>query len=230
MYHWIMTLLSKFDHPAIVTKKTILDDKHFIITFRPDEKINFLPGQYLSVVLDGKRPAPFSIASSTAQYDIELGIGVHGEVTTALRDTPVGTRVILRGPFGRFTLQDQKKVCFLSGGVGLTPFVSMLRSLRDAHSDVDAILLASSKRKTQFLWPDELLTMRVPQRVVFTLTEEQNSAFPHGRIDAAFVRKYVPDFEQRTFYACGPDAFITAMFSVLKELGIDEARMVKEAW
>lgn len=220
----------RFDHPAVVVAKDNVDDRHFTILFRPDERFSFVPGQYVSVVLEGRRPAPFSIASSTASGDIELGIGVHGEVTTALRDITVGTRVVLRGPFGRFVLKGDPKVCFLSGGVGITPFASMLRSLRDSSGTTDAVLLASAKCRTQLLWPDELSALRPPLRAVFTLTQERDPSFLSGRIDEDFVRTHVPDFAERTFYACGPPAFIDAMFAVLKGLGVPEERLVKEAW
>jgi len=223
-------MMTKFDHPAVVLKREIIDERHLIITFRPAQKIEFVPGQYLSIVMEGMRPTPFSIASSTAQHDIEFGIGVYGESTTALRDIPIGTKVILRGPFGRFTLHDERRVCLLAGGVGITPFASMLRSLRDTGSDVDVVLLASGKQKRQILWFDELSALRPPLRAVFTLTEEQDPSLHHGRIDAAFIREHVPDFAQRTFYACGPPMFVDVMFAAFKELGVPEERMIKEAW
>lgn len=222
--------LGRFDREAVVVEKNIVDDEHFTIVFRPHSPITFIPGQYVSVILDGMRPAPFSIANSAAQEDIELGIGVHGAVTTALRDTPLGTTVVLRGPFGRFTLGDEKKVCFLSGGVGITPFASMLRSLRDTEGTIDAVLLASAKHRAQLLWADELLALRPPLRAVLTLTQERDPALHHGRIDAAFIQAQVPDFAERTFYACGPAAFIDAVFAALARLGVPPERMRKEAW
>lgn len=222
--------LGRFDREAVVIEKNIVDDAHFTILFRPHNPMTFIPGQYVSVILDDMRPAPFSIASSARRGDIELGIGVHGAVTTALRDTTIGTTVVLRGPFGRFTLGDEKKVCFLAGGVGITPFASMLRTLRDAGGATDAVLLASAKHRAQLLWADEFLALRPPLRAVLTLTQEHDPMLHHGRIDAAFIRSQVPDFAERTFYACGPAAFIDAVFAALAELGVQPERMRKEAW
>ena len=92
------------------------------------------------------------------------------------------------------------------------------------------MLLASAKHRRQFLWADEFLALRSPLRVVFTLTQEHDPLLHHGRIDAAFIRAQVPDFAERTFYACGPAAFIDAVFVALAELGVSPERMRKEAW
>jgi ferredoxin-NADP reductase len=224
-------MLTKFDHPAVVVKKEMYGDALFTITFKPETKIEFLPGQYVSVVIEGKRPAPFSIASSTQDGGVELGIGVRGEVTAAIRDLEVGASVILRGPFGRFTLGDDKKICLIAGGVGVTPFVSMMRSLRDTKSDIDAVLVYSTKKKESILWHDELLAFTTPLRTIYTLTGEHASRpYLCGRITRELITSEIPDYAGRVFYLCGPDVFISAMVALLGELGIPEEGIKRESW
>jgi len=202
-----------------------------------DKKINFIAGQYVSVIYPGTHPAPFSIASSPENHDIvELGIEITGgPVTSKLKDAKVGDKAVLRGPFGTFTLAGEKKVCFLAGGVGVTPFMSMLRWIRDTNQDVKATLFYSCKVEKQFLWLDELEQMALSHvniRIFPTITKEAPADWIHktGRINETMIRECLPDFMEHTFYSCGPPALIEAMFTMLKSMGVSENNLKKEKW
>ena len=228
-----------FDNYActIVSVKDQMDNLR-IIQFRlDDKKIDFIAGQYVSVILEGVRPAPFSIASSPILHNtIELGIEITGgPVTSKIKQAVVGDKAVLRGPFGTFVLKDEKKVCFLAGGVGITPFMSMLRWMRDTNQDIHATLIYSCRQEQQFLWIKELeeMTHICPNiKIVLTCTRETPADWKHhlGRIDEKMVKEVLPDFMENTFYSCGPPVLIDAMFDLLKKMGVPENQCKKEDW
>jgi glycine betaine catabolism B len=210
-----------------------------VFKFKLDNKsINFTAGQYVSVIYPGAHPAPFSIASSPQIHDeIELGIEITGgPVTSKLKQAKVGDKAVLRGPFGTFVLQGEKKVCFLAGGVGITPFMCMLRWIRDTNqNDIQATLFYSCRVKQQFLWLPELEQMQREHpniKIVLTVTRETPPDWKHrtGRIDERMIRETIPDFVEHTFYSCGPPALIDGMFGMLKALGVPDEKMKKEKW
>jgi glycine betaine catabolism B len=228
------------NYDAVVTKITRQMDDLYIyeFTITPPKQANFIAGQYMSLIVPGSTPAPFSIASSPARHDvIELGIEITGGPhTSKIKLLKEGDHVILRGPFGTFVMQGEKKVCYLAGGVGITPFMSMLRWIRDTHQDdIQATLFYSCKTKDQFLWPDELEQMTKTHtniRVILTVTREDPPGWLHekGRINPEMIKGFMPDYLEHTFYSCGPPNLIDAMFGILKEMGVPEDRLKREKW
>jgi len=210
-----------------------------VFTFElPEEKeIHFIPGQYMSWVTPDAGPAPFSIASSPAdRKHLEFAIQVTGGKHTAyIKERAIGDHAILRGPFGRFVMENEKKVAFLAGGVGITPFMSMLRAIRDLKLDVKATLFWSCKSAAEFEWTEELTAMErdCPNiKVHLTLTGEKPAVWEHhtGRINDAMIVAAVPDWQETTFYSCGPPALIEAMATTLKNIGLPDTQFKREKW
>ena len=206
--------------------------------FKLDKPIHFTAGQYVSVVVPNHaKPAPFSIASSPEDHDtLDLGVEIVGEVTTAMSQLQPGDVVTLKGPFGNFVIPDtQRKVCFLAGGVGITPFMCMLRWIRDTSPDKHAVLFYSCKTKDQFMWAEELEEMHKSNaniKVVFTLTKEEPGEMrcETGRISEQMIREQLPDFKEYMFFSCGPPGLIDAMFQLLASMGVQQDMLKREAW
>lgn len=201
------------------------------------KQINFLAGQYVSLIVPGSTPAPFSIASSPEVHTmIELGIEITGGPhTSKIKELKEGDHATLRGPFGNFVLQGEKKVAFLAGGVGITPFICMLRWITETNQQIDATLFYSCKGRLNFLWLEELeeMTRKYPNvHLVATCTRETPEGWKHklGRINAQMIKEALPDYSEYTFYSCGPPVLIEAMFNTLKEMGVPEEKLKREKW
>lgn len=228
----------KFDtYQATITRMETHHSGLWEFDFALDKPMEFKAGQYVSVYLPQMTPAPFSIASSPAStQDIVLGIEVVGPVTTALSRMKPGDAVTLKGPFGNFTIDaHQRKVCLLAGGIGITPFMSMLRWIRDTSPDKHAALFYSCKAKDQFMWLSELEEMQEKHdsiKAVLTCTREEPRGWAHrcGRISEEMIRKELPDYDEYVFYTCGPPGLINAMFSLLEGMGVPKERIKREAW
>lgn len=204
--------------------------------FELEKPMEFIAGQYASIIVPGhKKPAPFSIASSPIHKNqLDFGIEVIGEVTTAMSLLKPGDQVTMKGPFGEFIMgPHERKVCFLAGGIGVTPFMSMLRWIRDTHPDKHAVLFYSCKAEDQFMWLEELREMQESCeniKIILTCTKEEKEGFSSGRIDETMIREELPDFDEYVYFTCGPQGLIEAMIALMTSMGISKENVRREAW
>src|SRR5262245_9237147 len=175
----------------------------------------FVPGQFVNVTLltqeDGRVRRAYSIASSPLEPNIDLTVrqlpgGLVSKILT--EDVQVGDRLNLRGPYGRFVLEERKLV-WIAGGSGIVPFRSMWRFIEQTRSLADFTLVYASKTFDQIIYRDELAALlQRGRRILHTLTQE---TFPgwsgfRGRVDTPMLGAIVPEVKDRLFYICGPPA------------------------
>lgn len=204
----------------------------------------FLPGQYLSVTvqIDGIRTSrPYSISSSPAQtayYDLTIGRVKDGFVSNYLLDeVKVGDTLITSGPLGHFyhnPLFHGKKLVFLAGGTGITPFMSMIRTFTDQNLDLDMLLLYGCRSVKDALFLTELTerAQRHPN-FKFELVLSEPAPGDQGRtgfIDANLIKEVVDDIGGATFYICGPSAMQKFCTSQLESLDVRRRAIRREAF
>jgi ferredoxin-NADP reductase len=199
----------------------------------------FKPGQSMNVSLvdppetDAKGNArTFSIVS--APYENELVVATRMRDTAfkrVLKGMAAGSRVGLRGPAGLFTLDpaDTRPAVFLAGGIGVTPFVSILRDA--AHSGLarDLWLFYSNRRPEDAAFLDEL--MALPKRnsgihFVGTMVEMDKSSRPwsgeRGFLDRAMLERHLKNLAANVYYIAGPPGLVEAMQKMLIDAGVAE--------
>jgi ferredoxin-NADP reductase/nitrite reductase/ring-hydroxylating ferredoxin subunit len=224
-----------------------------IMTFRLSRGgIDFVAGQYAFFKLDGitgdkKGPIRhFSIASSPTEHDNLM-------ISTRIRDTPYkqnlaamreGDKILAWGPQGEFVLHDDysKPAILLSGGIGVTPFRSMIKFATDKQLPLRITMFNSNKNEQGILYKDEFdkwAGQNKNVKIVNTLTEEehqQRSASwtgEYGRISNEMMRKHLSNDEiaNAIYYICGPPGMLKAMQKLLKEeLKIPQERMKVESF
>jgi len=182
----------------------------------------------------GNRRA-FSIAS--APHENELVIATRMRDTAfkrVLKTMPLGARVQLRGPAGKFTLDPDAPApaVFLAGGIGITPFVSMLRHAAQAKLARRLHLVYSNRRPEDAAFLAELagLQDRNPNhRFTGTMTEMEKSAHPwqgeRGFVDRAMLERALGDLAAPTWYMAGPPAMVQTMLAILAEAGVAKERV-----
>ncbi len=205
----------------------------------------FTPGQFVDVTLPhlpesevGGRTRAFSIASAPHEPTIM--------VATRLRETafkrelqrmPLGTSVQLEGPFGRLALHEDhtRPAVFLAGGIGITPFRSML-----VHGAMQSLphpmLLFYSNRRPEdapFLEELQALQERNPRyRFIGTMTEPQKSARQWqgqtGFIDRVLLAKYLTEADLPIYYVVGPPGMVTALRAMLKAAKVEDGHIRTE--
>lgn len=174
----------------------------------------------------------FSIVS--APFDPELMIATRMRDTAfkrTLRSMPLGTQVKIEGPSGSFTLQKNstKPAVFLAGGIGITPFFSMIRQADHDQLPHQFYLFYSNRspEDAPFLDTLEELTKSNPNfHLVLTMTEMSKSsqqwAGETSFINGEMLKKNLPNLQGPIYYIAGPPAMVTAMRQMLVQANVDE--------
>ncbi len=187
----------------------------------------FMPGQYvrLTVSIDGAlRTRCFSPAQSLHAADghIELTAKLHGEafVTRYMRDElKIGDVVTLSQAEGEFALPQQRpqQVLLISGGSGITPVMSMLRTLVDENHSGPITFLHYSNAVSDQLYADELQAIAESYDNINILRCYANGDAAgelQGLFSAEQLRQSVPDFAQAETFLCGPPGLMQAVASL----------------
>ena len=137
---------------------------------------------------------------------------------------------------GDFTLpkDPHQKLVFIAGGIGITPFRSMLKYLIDTKEPRDIVLFYANKTANEIAYMDVLTQAQrlLGIRVFCTLTDTE--AIPRnwrsltGRINTSMISKLVPDYQERTFYLSGPPDMVRATESMLKNMQVNPKQMKKD--
>ncbi|MDE1868819.1 MAG: hypothetical protein KGH60_02530 [Candidatus Micrarchaeota archaeon] len=204
---------------------------------------SFDPGMFImisGVDATGKEymAKAFSIASEPEVNELELFVvKEHDGHTSHFTLTKPGDVYVVAGPSGqfKFVASEDKKVLYLAGGTGLAPFMSMVRHIKRINADTDAVMLYSIKYPTEIIKKDELnqIATQINLKTYITVTRPQEGdgwAGQTGHIDAEMIRKYAPDYMERTPYICGPLAFVKGCKDALIALGVPAARIKADVW
>lgn len=203
--------------------------------FAPDKIFHFQPGQYLEWTLAhspsdtrGNRRY-FTIASSPTEDTVRLGVRVYEPESTfkrALLALQPGDTISASSLAGDFVLpKDQKKkLVFIAGGIGVTPFRSQVQYLMDTKDARSAVLLYSNKTAAEIAYKDtfDRAEQEIGLKTVYAVTNEQStlSGVYAGFIDGALITREVPDYKERMFYISGPHGMVTAFKKTLRAMGV----------
>lgn len=185
------------------------------------EKIKFYPGQFIFVRFVGvgisSEPHPFSITSQPEEASIKLVIKALGDFTNELKNVQEGTIVKIEGPFGKFYEKNisERKEIWVAGGVGITPFLSMARSLREINHDID--LFYCLNRKSEAVLLEELsgISEKIKRFKLFTWFSEEK-----GRISVEKMIELSGDLANTEVYLCGPVPFMRSLKDQLVKSGV----------
>jgi glycine betaine catabolism B len=192
----------------------------------------------------------FTISSSPTENFIMF--------STRVRDSPYkkrlstleeGSRVKVRGPEGQFVLHEDysKPAIFLSGGIGVTPFRSMIKYATDKQLPLKITMFDSNRDRDNILFKkefDEWANINKNLKIIYTISEDQDRheqqqssstandwKGEYGRIDKALILKYldINMLNNSIFYICGPPSMLKAMQALLQgDLEIPKERIKVE--
>jgi ferredoxin-NADP reductase/predicted pyridoxine 5'-phosphate oxidase superfamily flavin-nucleotide-binding protein len=200
---------------------------------------DFRAGQFFTLVTDiDGRPVRRAYSASSAPGAARLEVTVKhvegGRFSTHVhRNLRVGDRLSVRGPSGAFHADPAAvhDVVLVAAGSGVTPMMSMIRTLLAAPAAGRIALLYSSRGEEEVIFADELcqLEKQKPERLTVThvLTQE------HGRLDATRVHSWLTELrpsEDTRYYLCGPEALMVTVQSALTELGVPDAHVHHETY
>lgn len=210
--------------------------------FTPNQKFAFTPGQYMEWTLPHRNTDSrgnrryFTIASSPTEESIRLGVKFYANGSSfkkAMISMNTQTPIVGTQLSGDFTLpkNPKQKLVFIAGGIGITPFRSIIKYLIDTRQIRLITILYSNKTVDEIVYYDILnqAQQQLGIRTVYTLTDKTkippNWQGRAGRIDATMIGQEVQDFMERNFYLSGPHAMTTAYEETLKSIGVPEKQI-----
>lgn len=216
-------------------EKIQLTPDTFDFVFALDAPIKYTPGQYMEFTLDHPHPDSrgnrryLSLSSSPTEQELHVGIKFGSPPSSykkSLLTMTEGQKIAAGQLIGDFTLpKDQnKKLVLIAGGIGITPYRSMLKYLVDTNQKRDIVVLYSAKNKLEFVYKDVLTEAenKLGIRIIYVDTEVQ------GHMDRARLAGEIPDYRERTFYISGSHGVVTAFEEVLKQLKISKRQVVTD--
>ncbi len=194
--------------------------------FVPDKQFAFTAGQYMEWTL-GHNPSDtrgnrryFTIASAPTEKEIHLGVKIPVDSSSfkkALVSLNPGDEVVAGTLSGEFNLPKDvsKKVVGIAGGVGITPFRSMIKNMVDKKEQRDFILFYLSADPSEFVYKDIFESAKqIGVKTIYILSVPNGAPIPSdwngktGYITKEMITQEIPDFIDREYYISGPPAMV----------------------
>ena len=196
---------------------------------RMNKALKFLAGQFAFVKFFNKNLSheahPFSF-SSTPDKSLKIDVKELGDYTNKIGNLKVGDRATIEGPFGSFSFRNYgPKQVWIAGGVGITPFMSMLRDLskKDDYYQID--LYYSVRDEENFIFKDEITKIAEQNKnlnVYFWVSNKE------GLIGANSVTAKTKDLDERDILICGPGIMMTSLQEQFTKQGIKARKIHME--
>lgn len=232
-----------FETPLV--SRELVADRTMSFLFGKPPGWTFRAGQFIDITLlsppmtdaEGDTRG-FSISSAPSEGVITITTRLRGSAFKRnLQELPLGTLVKIEGPFGDLTFEPTRPAVVLTGGIGITPFRSMLvEASRRGGLGQRVVLVYSNRRPTDapFLAELQALAERegnltfVPTMTTLEPTDEWLGE--RSRIDAALLRRHLDGASSRlssadgppepVYYLTGPPGLVQALRTLLVELGV----------
>lgn len=246
--HWEHALAPwNSDHDGTLVCCRVREETHDVKSFffRPRDVhlFRFLPGQFITLELqiDGETINRSYTISSSPTRPHTLSITVKrtpgGKVSNWLHDNmQVGAEISVLGPHGSFTCAHHPagKYLFLSGGSGITPLMSMTRTLYELGEDHDIVFVHSARSPKDIIFRHELDLIAFNQkrfRSAYVCEKaDEDWLAPTGYLTLESLRQSAPDFLEREIFTCGPAAYMAAVRTMLVEAGFDMGHYHEESF
>ncbi len=210
-------------------------EKLFRLRFLDGHDLGHQPGQFVEISLFGVGECPISVTSSpTERGYFDLCIRKTGKVTDALHKLPVGSKVGIRGPFGRGFNPDEMKgqdILFIGGGIGLVPMRSLINyvihpTYRPNYRNIT--ILYGAKNPSEFLFPEEMEEWRNRKDIDFRITVDK--AVPGWQGNVGVITTLIPPLQLDALHTfcviVGPPIMYKFVLISLADKNIPEDKII----
>jgi ferredoxin-NADP reductase len=211
-------------------------------SFSSDRPIKFKPGQYLEWTLPhhadnrGNRRT-FSIASAPGETELHIAIKAFAQGSSfkkALLGLKPGDSITTGQLAGNFVLPSDpaQPLVFVAGGIGITPFLSMVKNMINTREHRDIVLFYLVSNQVEYCYEDVWSSAAsFGVRVIPVLTSGQPTAQWRGLsgyLTKEMLQKNVPGFSKRRYYLSGPYALVDNYGRLLRRLGVKRQSIVTD--
>jgi ferredoxin-NADP reductase/Na+-translocating ferredoxin:NAD+ oxidoreductase RnfD subunit len=234
IYSFIVSPIIKLNLRLSGTQRWGVQTQDFL--FATPAPVSYLPGQYMEFTLPHDQPDErgsrryFTLASSPTETNLRLGIKFYGKGSTfkqTMLSMDQATPFVGAQLGGDFVLErdPRRKLAFIAGGIGVTPFRSMMKYLLDTNDPRSASLLYIEKSAGELAYTDVFeQARRSPNLTVTYLLTQQTEQLPAGavagRLDAQKIQSLLPDYHDRLFYISGSHLMVRDTKRLLLTMGI----------
>ncbi len=212
-------------------KKTVAADT-VEFHFKKPDNFEYQAGQHVFLQLphldhdDPKGPIrTFTLSSAPSEHKLAITTRLTGSgFKKTLYDIPSDTELVMRGPRGEFVLyEEDSQSVFIAGGIGVTPFLSILQHEKQKQFRNSIVLLYSNRtleRTAYHNFFSDLQDSFEAFTYIPTLTEGSDDSDWSGEtrlIDKNFIEQHVSKPHQTTFYLCGPPSMVDTVSAMLKD-------------
>jgi predicted ferric reductase len=243
LYVRIVKPLFVLRRPYVVSEVRAERGNSWTLVMQPHHHpgFRFIPGQFGWLTIWGTpfkiTGHPFSFSSSAEVTDgrVEMTIRKLGDLTNRISEVPVGRRVYLDGPYGAFTIGNPADMhVLIAGGVGITPMMSIIRTLADQGDKRPVILIYGSSNWESITFREELeaLEARLHLKVVHVLSNPEDGwKGEKGFINAEIMKRHLPPgYGDHEYFICGPNPMMDAIEKALGEMHVPLAKYHSERY
>ena len=208
----------------------------FSLILTAPKDFSFKAGQFCFLRL-GKNKLyarhPFTMSSSPHEQDVCFTIKNTGRFTKTAQNLRAGEEIIIDGPFGVFGLRDNSKdTVFIAGGVGITPFFSIIKENYFKGKKQNMLLIYGSKTKEDIIFKEKLNVIKEKWfKKIYVLshgTSPSSGEYENGYINKDLIKKYVKNINNSSYYICGPVAMKIGVKKALFDLGVKKGDITVE--
>jgi ferredoxin-NADP reductase/Na+-translocating ferredoxin:NAD+ oxidoreductase RnfD subunit len=230
----VFSYLVSSDKKLILTleKRAELTSGIYDFEFTSDQKLVFNPGQYMEFTLEHTEQDSrgirryLTIASSPTEQQIRLGVKFYDKPSSfkkSLMLVKPGQKIVASQLAGDFTLprDKNKKLVFIAGGIGITPFRSMIKYLLDTNEKRSIVLFYLNKTCNDFAYKNifDKGELQLGIKVVYSIVDIPSASYYQA------ITKEVPDWQERFFYISGPPSMVSAFETNLKKIGVKKSHI-----
>lgn len=225
----------KYKLMLTLRKRIQLTQDTFDFVFSSDKPVKFTPGQYMEFTFDHPSPDDrgnrryLSLASSPTEQEIRLGIKFGNPPSSykrGLLSLNPNQKIVASQLIGDFTLpkDSAKKLALIAGGIGITPYRSMLKYMIDTNQRRDIVVIYTASGQDEFVYQDVLneAQSKLGIKVDYVDTKTQ------GHMDMNKMMTVVPDFLSRTFYVSGSHRVVSAFEDILRSLNVPSSQVITD--
>ncbi len=224
---------AKLKNKNLVAKRTLE------LTFKLEKKIDFEAGQYFFLrmfkEIKGGNRKHFSIVNPPENSQtITMATRLTGSpYKQALEKLEIGEEVEIDNVAGTFTLPGKidKTLVFIAGGIGITPFKSMIEHVKNQNLDYEIELVYSNRDQESTVYFDRLKELNDQMdnlNVIFTMTSSNKWQEESRRIDKEFITDYFTKLDNYYFMIAGPPGMVGAVEKEVKKAGVNDANIKSE--
>lgn len=223
----------------VVDIKKETDDTVTIFLSSAGEKLSYRAGQYVALYFDEKESSQgkfYTISSSPAEKYVALSVKKIGQFSSLIHDLKVNDTIFLSGPFGYFYPEtEENSLVFLAAGIGVTPFLSIVKDYadRDIKREIDLYYTNKTLKDIAFFQEVNKLAKKCILRIHYYLTRDTTKhelISGYERIKAVDIKRDLGALNKRDYYICGPISFVTDMRKQLLALKVKEKNIFTESF